>query len=108
MQGITKETDLLVCYFDASSNKKLQLSRVRGFLHLYNDQEPVLTGAPHAMDLFRDKIITAYRNYVQSIGIGVGPRYFLAELYRKATGTSQGLEVQYIFYLKSMNLKVGI
>ena len=65
--------------------------KVRGFLHLYNGQEAVLAGALHAMDLSKDKMITAYRNHVQPIGMGVDPRRVMAELFGKATGTSQGL-----------------
>lgn len=33
--------------------------KVRGFLHLYNGQEAVLAGALHAMDLTKDRMITA-------------------------------------------------
>lgn len=65
--------------------------KVRGFLHLYNGQEAVLAGALHAMDLSKDKMITAYRNHVQPIGMGEDPRRVMAELLGKATGTSQGL-----------------
>ncbi len=65
--------------------------KVRGFLHLYNGQEAVLAGALHAMDLSKDKIITAYRNHVQPIGMGVDPKKVMAELYGKVTGTSQGM-----------------
>jgi pyruvate dehydrogenase E1 component alpha subunit len=38
-------------------------------LHLYNGQEAVLAGALHAMDLTKDRMITAYRNHVQPIGM---------------------------------------
>ena len=65
--------------------------KVRGFLHLYNGQEAVLAGALHAMDLTKDKMITAYRNHVQPIGMGEDPKRVMAELYGKATGTSQGM-----------------
>ena len=65
--------------------------KVRGFLHLYNGQEAVLAGSLHAMDLTKDKMITAYRNHVQPIGMGVDPKRVMAELYGKATGTSYGL-----------------
>lgn len=65
--------------------------KVRGFLHLYNGQEAVLAGAIHAMDLTKDKMITAYRNHVQPIAMGEDPKRVMAELYGKATGTSQGL-----------------
>jgi pyruvate dehydrogenase E1 component alpha subunit len=43
------------------------------------------------MDHEKDKMITAYRNHVQPIGLGVDPKRVMAELYGKATGTSQGL-----------------
>jgi pyruvate dehydrogenase E1 component alpha subunit len=65
--------------------------KVRGFLHLYNGQEAVLAGSLHAMDLKKDRMITAYRNHVQPIGMGVDPKKVMAELYGKDTGTSHGL-----------------
>ncbi|RLD86154.1 MAG: pyruvate dehydrogenase (acetyl-transferring) E1 component subunit alpha, partial [Bacteroidetes bacterium] len=65
--------------------------KVRGFLHLYNGQEAVLAGALHTMDLSKDKMITAYRNHVQPIGMGVDPKRIMAELYGKETGTSHGM-----------------
>ena len=65
--------------------------KVRGFLHLYNGQEAVLAGSIHAMEIGKDRMITAYRNHVQPIGLGVDPKKVMAELYGKATGTSQGL-----------------
>ena len=65
--------------------------KVRGFLDLYNGQEAVLAGSLHAMELGNDRMITAYRNHVQPIGMGVDPKRVMAELYGKATGTSQGL-----------------
>ena len=65
--------------------------KVRGFLHLYNGQEAVLAGALHAMDLKEDKMITAYRNHVQPIGMGVDPKRVMAELYGRVTGTSYGM-----------------
>ncbi|KAG1647482.1 Pyruvate dehydrogenase E1 component subunit alpha [Nymphon striatum] len=36
-------------------------------------------------------MITAYRNHVQPIGMGVDPKRVMAELYGKVTGTSQGM-----------------
>ena len=98
MQEITKETYLdwyENMFFWRKFEDKLAAvyiqQKVRGFLHLYNGQEAVLAGALHAMDLSKDKMITAYRNHVQPIGMGVDPRRVMAELYGKATGTSQGL-----------------
>ena len=63
--------------------------KIRGFLHLYNGQEAVLAGSILAMEP-GDKMITAYRNHVQPIGLGVDPKKIMAELMGKATGTSRG------------------
>jgi pyruvate dehydrogenase E1 component alpha subunit len=98
MQKVTKET-YLKWYEDMMFWRKFEdklaavyiQQKVRGFLHLYNGQEAVLAGSLHAMDLTKDKMITAYRNHVQPIGMGVDPKRVMAELYGKATGTSQGL-----------------
>ncbi|MAB84718.1 MAG: pyruvate dehydrogenase (acetyl-transferring) E1 component subunit alpha [Cryomorphaceae bacterium] len=63
--------------------------KIRGFLHLYNGQEAVLAGSILAMEP-GDKMITAYRNHVQPIGLGVDPKKIMAELMGKVTGTSRG------------------
>jgi len=63
--------------------------KIRGFLHLYNGQEAILAGCLHVMEP-GDKMITAYRNHVQPIGLGVDPRKIMAELMGKVTGTSKG------------------
>jgi pyruvate dehydrogenase E1 component alpha subunit len=63
--------------------------KIRGFLHLYNGQEAVLAGSLLAMEP-GDKMITAYRNHVQPIGLGVDPRKIMAELLGKVDGTSRG------------------
>jgi pyruvate dehydrogenase E1 component alpha subunit len=48
-------------------------------LHLYNGQEAVLAGvARNGLD--KDRMITAYRNHVQPIGMGVDPKRVMAEL----------------------------
>ena len=52
--------------------------KVRGFLHLYNGQEAVLAGALHVMDTSKDRMITAYRNHVMPIGLGVDPKRIMA------------------------------
>jgi pyruvate dehydrogenase E1 component alpha subunit len=98
MKKITKQTYLKwyedMLFWRKFEDKLAQVyinQKVRGFLHLYNGQEAVLAGALHAMQLGKDKMITAYRNHVQPIGMGVDPRKVMAELYGKATGTSHGL-----------------
>lgn len=97
MKRITKKTYLdwyeNMFFWRKFEDKLAQVyieQKVRGFLHLYNGQEAILAGALHAMDLTKDRMITAYRNHVQPIGMGVDPKKVMAELYGKSTGTSQG------------------
>jgi pyruvate dehydrogenase E1 component alpha subunit len=98
MKKITKET-YINWYKDMLFWRKFEdklaavyiQQKIRGFLHLYNGQEAVLAGALHAMQLGKDKMITAYRNHPQPIGMGVDPRRVMAELYGKETGTSKGM-----------------
>ncbi|MBT8319313.1 MAG: pyruvate dehydrogenase (acetyl-transferring) E1 component subunit alpha, partial [Gramella sp.] len=98
MKKITKATYLKwyedMLFWRKFEDKLAQVyiqQKVRGFLHLYNGQEAILAGALHAMDLEKDRMITAYRNHVQPIGMGVDPKRVMAELYGKKTGTSMGL-----------------
>lgn len=98
MKKITKETYLSwyeeMSFWRKFEDKLAQVyiqQKVRGFLHLYNGQEAILAGSLHVMDLTKDRMITAYRNHVQPIGMGVDPKRVMAELYGKGTGTSQGL-----------------
>ena len=94
MKPITKEV-YLKWYEDMQFWRKFEdklaavyiQQKVRGFLHLYNGQEAVLAGALHVMNLGgKDKMITAYRNHVQPIGMGVDPKKVMAELLGKVTG----------------------
>lgn len=64
--------------------------KIRGFLHLYNGQEAVLAGSIYAIDPKKDKMITAYRDHVQPIAMGVSPNHIMAELFGKSTGCSGG------------------
>ena len=64
--------------------------KIRGFLHLYNGQEAILAGSIHAIDVKKDKMITAYRDHVQPIAMGVSPNHIMAELFGKSTGCSGG------------------
>ena len=107
MQKITKEV-----YLDWYENMMLWRKfedklaavyiqqKVRGFLHLYNGQEAVLAGALHAMDLSKDKMITAYRNHVQPIGMGVDPRRVMAELLERPQEHLKDWVALCIFFLK--------
>jgi pyruvate dehydrogenase E1 component alpha subunit len=47
-------------------------------------------------------MITAYRNHVQPIGMGVDPRKVMAELLGKVTGTSKGMGGSMHIFSKNM------
>jgi len=80
--------------------------KIRGFLHLYNGQEAVLAGALLAMEK-GDKMITAYRNHVQPIGLGVDPRRVMAELMGRKDGTSGGRGGSMHIFSKEFNFFGG-
>ena len=81
--------------------------KIRGFLHLYNGQEAVLAGSVHAMELGEDKMITAYRNHVQPIALGVDPKRVMAELLGRVTGTSHGMGGSMHIFSKEHNFFGG-
>ena len=64
--------------------------KIRGFLHLYNGQEAILSGLINSIDVKKDKVITAYRCHVLPIAMGLHPKYVMAELLGKVTGSSNG------------------
>ena len=64
--------------------------KIRGFLHLYNGQEAILSGMINTIDVKKDKVITAYRCHVLPIAMGLHPKYVMAELLGKKTGSSKG------------------
>lgn len=114
MKKITKETYLNwyenMRFWRKFEDKLAQVyiqQKIRGFLHLYNGQEAILAGALHAMDTKKDRLITAYRNHVQPIGLGVDPKKVMAELYGKATGTSHGLGGSMHIFSKEHNFFGG-
>ena len=114
MKKITKEVYLKWyedMYFWRKFEDKLAAvyiqQKVRGFLHLYNGQEAILAGSLHAMEIGKDRMITAYRNHVQPIGLGVDPKRVMAELYGKATGTSMGLGGSMHIFSKEHNFFGG-
>jgi len=74
---------------DKSSALYIQ-QKIRGFLHLYNGQEAILAGSVEAIDPKKDRFITAYRNHVQPIALGVDPKFIMAEMFGKSTGCSKG------------------
>ena len=81
--------------------------KIRGFLHLYNGQEAVLAGSIHAIDPKKDKMITAYRDHVQPITMGVSQNNIMAELFGKVTGVSGGKGGSMHMFSKEFNFFGG-
>ena len=61
----------------------------------------------HVIDPKKDKMITAYRNHVHPIALGVDPRRIMAALFGKGTGTSHGLGGSMHIFSKEHNFFGG-
>ena len=77
-----------------------------GFCHLYIGQEAIVAGTVSACEK-GDKHITAYRDHAHPIGLGVHPKYMLAELYGKKSGMSKGKGGSMHMFNKEVNLMGG-
>ena len=77
-----------------------------GFCHLYIGQEAVLSGMQEALKP-TDKVITAYRDHAHPLVLGTDPKYVMAELYGKVTGTSKGKGGSMHMFDKEKNLFGG-
>jgi pyruvate dehydrogenase E1 component alpha subunit len=64
--------------------------KFNGFCHLYIGQEAVSTGCLNAIRKGEDHVISAYRDHVQPIVLGMTPRAVMAELLGKSTGCVRG------------------
>lgn len=64
--------------------------KIKGFCHLYIGQEAVVAGSTEAMQ-DGDNVITAYRDHVHPIAMGVPAGEIMAELYGKSNGCVGGV-----------------
>ncbi len=83
------ESMLLMRRFEEKCGQLYTQQKFGGFCHLYIGQEAILAGMVSAMKK-NDNVITAYRDHVHPIALGTDPKYIMAELYGKTTGTSKG------------------
>jgi pyruvate dehydrogenase E1 component alpha subunit len=77
-----------------------------GFCHLYIGQEAILAGMVEAIRP-TDRVITAYRDHAHPIAMGTDPRFVMAELFGKRTGTSKGKGGSMHMFDKERNLFGG-
>jgi pyruvate dehydrogenase E1 component alpha subunit len=81
---------VLIRRFEERSLELYNEKKIGGvYLHLYNGQEATGVGAVAALEP-QDHVITAYRDHGIAIAKGVEPKYVMAEMYGKKTGTSGG------------------
>ncbi|MBI1288292.1 MAG: pyruvate dehydrogenase (acetyl-transferring) E1 component subunit alpha [Flavobacteriales bacterium] len=83
------EEMLLWRKFEEKAGQLYIQQKIRGFCHLYIGQEAVLAGSREAMEK-GDKVITAYRDHVHPIALGVPAKEVMAELFGKKTGIVKG------------------
>ncbi|MEQ8907636.1 MAG: pyruvate dehydrogenase (acetyl-transferring) E1 component subunit alpha [Vicingaceae bacterium] len=83
------ESMLLMRKFEEKAGQLYIQQKIRGFCHLYIGQEALVAAAVSAIKP-TDNMITAYRDHAHPIGLGMDPKYVMAELYGKKTGCSKG------------------
>ena len=98
---------LLIRRFDEKASQMYGLRKIKGFLHLYNGEEAVATGAIAAIDLKKDYVLTAYRDHGHAIACGIDPKVLMAELYGKVTGCSGGKGGSMHMFAKEVGLFGG-
>jgi len=83
------ESMLLMRKFEEKAGQLYIQQKIRGFCHLYIGQEALVAAAASAVEK-DDNFITAYRDHAHPIGLGMDPKYVMAELFGKRTGCSKG------------------
>jgi len=75
--------------FEEKTAEAYALGKIGGFCHLYIGQEAVAIGAIHALEK-DDYVMTAYREHVHALQMGIEPGPVMAELYGRIDGCSKG------------------
>lgn len=100
------ESMLLMRKFEEKCGQLYIQQKFGGFCHLYIGQEAVVAGTVSACTK-EDKHITAYRDHAHPIGLGMHPKYVMAELYGKSTGCSKGKGGSMHMFDKDLNMMGG-
>jgi pyruvate dehydrogenase E1 component alpha subunit len=100
------ESMLLMRRFEEKTGQLYVQQKIKGFCHLYNGQEAIVAGTVSATRK-DDKHITAYRDHAHPIGLGLHPKYVMAEMYAKITGCSKGKGGSMHMFSKEHNFMGG-
>lgn len=100
------ESMLLMRKFEEKAGQLYIQQKIRGFCHLYIGQEALVAAAVSAIKP-TDRMITAYRDHAHPIGLGMHPKYVMAELYGKRTGCSKGKGGSMHMFDKELNFYGG-
>jgi pyruvate dehydrogenase E1 component alpha subunit len=100
------ESMLLMRKFEEKAGQLYIQQKIRGFCHLYIGQEALVAAAVSAIKP-TDRMITAYRDHAHPIGLGMDPKYVMAELYGKKTGCSKGKGGSMHMFDKELNFYGG-
>jgi pyruvate dehydrogenase E1 component alpha subunit len=80
---------LLARRFEEKAAEAYAVAKIGGFCHLYIGQEAVAVGAIRALQ-DGDYTMTAYREHVHALEMGIEPGPVMAELYGRSEGVSGG------------------
>lgn len=100
------ESMLLMRRFEEKTGQVYVQQKIKGFCHLYIGQEAIVAGTVSATKQ-GDKHITAYRDHAHPIGLGLHPKYVMAEMYAKRTGCSKGKGGSMHIFSKAYNFIGG-
>jgi dihydrolipoamide dehydrogenase len=79
----------LIRRFEERAQEQYTKAKIGGYCHLNIGEEATVVGGIHALKL-NDYIFTSYREHGHAIARGIDPKFVMAELFGKETGTSHG------------------
>jgi len=110
----TSKTEMVKFFREMSLIRRMEVTadnlykqrQIRGFLHLYNGQEAIVSGYEAALTK-KDHVITAYRDHGTFLGRGGSVAEVFAELLGKKAGCSSGKGGSMHMYKKDANYHGG-